>query len=89
MIMRMENNKNHILGLMLLLCGGGVVDRLFLLILRLDAKPCISSKLMFKMFNFLFFFFQYYDSEFTLWDRFEVQGDMTLKEFLDYFQVIS
>lgn len=29
---------------------------------------------------------KYYDSEFTLWDRFEVQGDMTLKEFLDYFQ---
>ncbi|XP_061178892.1 ubiquitin-like modifier-activating enzyme 1 [Saccostrea echinata] len=29
---------------------------------------------------------KYYDTEFTLWDRFEVQGDMTLQEFLDYFQ---
>lgn len=34
------------------------------------------------------FFPQYYDTEFTLWDRFEVQGDMTLKEFMEYFQVI-
>ncbi len=30
---------------------------------------------------------QYYENEFTLWDRFEVQGDITLKEFMDYFQV--
>ncbi|KAL5015056.1 hypothetical protein ScPMuIL_009326 [Solemya velum] len=29
---------------------------------------------------------KYYDTEFTLWDRFEVKGEMTLKEFLDYFQ---
>ncbi|XP_035675707.1 ubiquitin-like modifier-activating enzyme 1 [Branchiostoma floridae] len=34
---------------------------------------------------------KYYDKEFTLWDRFEVQGvqngnEMTLKEFIDYFQ---
>ncbi|CAG5128343.1 unnamed protein product [Candidula unifasciata] len=29
---------------------------------------------------------KYYDTEFTLWDRFEVQGDMTLREFLEYFQ---
>uniref|UniRef100_A0A0B7AVY7 Ubiquitin-activating enzyme E1 C-terminal domain-containing protein n=1 Tax=Arion vulgaris TaxID=1028688 RepID=A0A0B7AVY7_9EUPU len=29
---------------------------------------------------------KYYDTEFTLWDRFEVQGEMTLKEFLEYFQ---
>ncbi|CAI9743336.1 ubiquitin-like modifier-activating enzyme 1 [Octopus vulgaris] len=29
---------------------------------------------------------KYYDTEFSLWDRFEVQGDMTLKEFIDYFQ---
>ncbi|XP_067683201.1 ubiquitin-like modifier-activating enzyme 1 [Haliotis asinina] len=29
---------------------------------------------------------KYYDVEFTLWDRFEVQGEMTLKEFLAYFQ---
>ncbi|CAL1539269.1 unnamed protein product [Lymnaea stagnalis] len=29
---------------------------------------------------------KYYDNEFTLWDRFEVQGEMTLQEFLDYFQ---
>ena len=33
-------------------------------------------------------FFQYYEKEWTLWDRFEVQGDMTLQEFIDYFQVI-
>lgn len=33
---------------------------------------------------------QYYDEEFTLWDRFEIDnkdGEMTLKEFMDYFQV--
>ncbi|PVD24234.1 hypothetical protein C0Q70_14704 [Pomacea canaliculata] len=29
---------------------------------------------------------KYYDKEFTLWDRFIVQGEMTLQEFLDYFQ---
>ncbi|XP_048741886.2 ubiquitin-like modifier-activating enzyme 1 isoform X2 [Ostrea edulis] len=29
---------------------------------------------------------KYYDTYFTLWDRFEVQGEMTLKEFIDYFQ---
>jgi hypothetical protein len=31
---------------------------------------------------------QYNDTEFTLWDRFEVPGDMTLQELLDYFQVL-
>ena len=37
--------------------------------------------------------FQYYDNEFTLWDRFEVNSlketgeEMTLKDFLDYLQV--
>lgn len=36
---------------------------------------------------------KYYDTEFSLWDRFEVDGsqgrsgEMTLKELLDYFQV--
>jgi len=29
---------------------------------------------------------KYYDTEFTLWDRFEVQGDMTMKQFIDHFQ---
>lgn len=29
---------------------------------------------------------KYYDKEFTLWDRFEVQGDITLGEFIDLFQ---
>lgn len=28
----------------------------------------------------------YYDKEWTLWDRFEVEGEMTLQEFLDYFK---
>jgi ubiquitin-activating enzyme E1 len=28
----------------------------------------------------------YYDKAFTLWDRFEVQGEMTLEEFLKYFK---
>jgi ubiquitin-activating enzyme E1 len=38
---------------------------------------------------------QYYDQEWTLWDRFEVKGlqpngeEMTLKQFLDYFKVRS
>ncbi|OQR75773.1 ubiquitin modifier-activating enzyme 1, partial [Tropilaelaps mercedesae] len=27
-----------------------------------------------------------YDTEFSLWDRFDVQGEMTLKEFRDYFR---
>ena len=30
---------------------------------------------------------QYYDTEWTLWDRFEVDGEITLKEFLDLMQV--
>ncbi|CAA9999901.1 unnamed protein product [Nesidiocoris tenuis] len=29
---------------------------------------------------------KYYDTEWTLWDRFEVQGEMTLREFMDYFK---
>jgi len=29
---------------------------------------------------------KYYESEFTLWDRFEVDGEMTLREFLNYFK---
>lgn len=39
------------------------------------------------------FLLQYYNQEWTLWDRFEVQGlqpngeEMTLKQFLDYFKV--
>ena len=30
---------------------------------------------------------QYYEKEFTLWDRFEIQGEMTMKEFMEYFEV--
>lgn len=30
---------------------------------------------------------KYYDTEFSIWDRFEVQGEMTLKEFIEYFKV--
>ncbi|KAG5326324.1 UBA1 enzyme, partial [Pseudoatta argentina] len=29
---------------------------------------------------------KYYDIKWTLWDRFEVKGELTLKEFLDYFK---
>lgn len=29
---------------------------------------------------------KYYSSEWTLWDRFELKGEMTLAEFLDYFK---
>lgn len=29
---------------------------------------------------------KYYDNEWTLWDRFEVNGELTLREFLDYFE---
>jgi ubiquitin-activating enzyme E1 len=29
---------------------------------------------------------KYYENEWTLWDRFEVNGEMTLKDFLDHFQ---
>lgn len=29
---------------------------------------------------------KYYDQEFSLWDRFEVDGEITLKEFMDYFK---
>ncbi|KAL4706057.1 hypothetical protein ACJJTC_001655, partial [Scirpophaga incertulas] len=28
----------------------------------------------------------YYDKKWTLWDRFEVEGEITLQEFLDYFK---
>lgn len=29
---------------------------------------------------------KYYDNEFTMWDRFEVQGEISLRQFLDYFK---
>lgn len=29
---------------------------------------------------------KYYDTEWTLWDRFEVAGEMSLREFIDYFK---
>ncbi|BHF65867.1 E1 ubiquitin-activating protein [Sparganum proliferum] len=29
---------------------------------------------------------KYYDKEFTIWDRFDLEGTMTLQEFLDYFK---
>jgi ubiquitin-activating enzyme E1 len=29
---------------------------------------------------------KYYDKEFTLWDRFEIKGEMTLNEFIQYFK---
>lgn len=29
---------------------------------------------------------KYYEEEWTLWDRFEVEGELTLREFLDYFK---
>jgi ubiquitin-activating enzyme E1 len=29
---------------------------------------------------------KYYDTEFTLWDRFEISGELTLQQFLDYFK---
>ncbi|XP_063225748.1 ubiquitin-like modifier-activating enzyme 1 [Bacillus rossius redtenbacheri] len=29
---------------------------------------------------------KYYDKEWTLWDRFEVEGELTLRQFLDYFK---
>ncbi|CAF4912178.1 unnamed protein product [Rotaria sp. Silwood1] len=29
---------------------------------------------------------KYLDKDFTLWDRFEVKGDMTLEEFIEYFK---
>ena len=30
---------------------------------------------------------KYYDTEFSIWDRFEVQGEMTLQQFMEYFLV--
>lgn len=35
----------------------------------------------------LSFQMQYYNNEFTLWDVFDVQGEMTLREFLQHFEV--
>lgn len=29
---------------------------------------------------------RYYDKDFTIWDRFEINADMTLQEFIDYFR---
>lgn len=29
---------------------------------------------------------KYNDKEFSLWDRFDIEGDLTLQEFIDYFQ---
>src|SRR5215469_5999705 len=34
----------------------------------------------------LCFLLQYYEHEWTQWDRLEVQGEMTLEQFLDYFK---
>jgi ubiquitin-activating enzyme E1 len=31
---------------------------------------------------------KYYETEFSIWDRFEVAGEMTLKQFIDYFKVM-
>jgi len=39
-----------------------------------------------KKVNYFLFNIQYYSNEWTLWDRFEVKGEMTLREFLDYFK---
>ena len=33
------------------------------------------------------YIFQYHNKEWTLWDRFEIEGDMTLQQFIDYFKV--
>lgn len=33
------------------------------------------------------FYVQYLDKEFTLWDRFEVNAEMTVKQFIDHFKV--
>lgn len=30
---------------------------------------------------------KYYETEFSIWDRLEIKGEMTLQQFLDYFQV--
>ncbi|KAK9701765.1 E1 ubiquitin-activating protein [Basidiobolus ranarum] len=30
--------------------------------------------------------FKYHENEFTLWDRFDIKGDITLQEFLDHFK---
>lgn len=30
--------------------------------------------------------FKYYDIEWTLWDRFEVKGELTLSQFIEYFK---
>lgn len=30
---------------------------------------------------------KYYDKEFTLWDRFDIEGDLTLRQFFEYFEV--
>lgn len=29
---------------------------------------------------------EYYDTKFSLWDRFDVVGDLTMQEFIDHFQ---
>ena len=31
---------------------------------------------------------KYYENEFTIWDRFEIEGEMTLREFIDYFKQV-
>lgn len=31
---------------------------------------------------------KYYDKDFTIWDRFEINTDMTLQEFIDYFKTV-
>jgi len=38
------------------------------------------------IYNLSFSLMQYYEKEWSLWDRFEVKGEMTLREFIDYFK---
>ncbi len=33
------------------------------------------------------FYLKYPDGEFTLWDRYEIKQELTLKEFIDYFKI--
>ena len=52
-----------------------------------------SSEIKPNLFCFDYLYLsQYYDTEFSLWDRFDLNGiqedgqEMTLKQFIDYFQ---
>jgi ubiquitin-activating enzyme E1 len=46
----------------------------------------LMSAALWSIKAFIFRTLQYYDTEWTLWDRFNIDYDITLQELIDYFK---